>query len=1278
KINFADDGASMSKVSLGLAYATNWTILKEAKLQFSNISIAIEVEPASPAGATGILSGNFLMAGTAGIQVSAALSKSTNDWKISANISDFSFAELLDNFSFTEAIFPNAAVFAKMMGTTNLGIDIFPFKQKLSMTVANTSFGTLNIQAERLEGADVSASTSASTRRGWGLLAGYSFPQGFAFNSDKVDQPWKGMLSFLDNVKSKTGIYFSTYEGEPASLLPVFEELGFEGPIYKGITFITGINISNGYQDLKRILSNTTFKKLLVSKDIPVENLTLQANLPMDPTQMRVEAALGFKESFNIGQVVWLKDIKLIFEANGGSPVFSLATNISVKVEEGKDPLNFYFKGSAEPSALTISGAGAMTNYWNNPYGFPVKIGKLLFGTGINFSYELPVLDNTIMSGEMEFGGVACEGTIGFDVNQLTKNFIQAKIANVDYKKITDFFCGPDIRNKISATPYLGTVLSQSRLDTAEIRLALQTFSLISYNIPKEITQGLEVKGKGKVYTWDGDFAFKLDGPQAGLNAGLSAHGKMKMIEIKEGTLTVFRIASASGKANPEFFVDLTANHVIKGIASTFLSGSAAPATPDRFVYVNGAINILEVASANMFMELTNTGYNCKMNGNIYGFLNGSVDAQIPNFSNPITSYVKVSANAGSLWTSLQNYLPKEVAVLGFGNDIWQELMKRTIRIESMNFEGSLDVLKKNAAVNMVYYIGNERKIVTVTIPVSTAANFFKAIAVEMAKGAKATCTSIQNAIVQAGTTVISGFQTTAGTVTTTARTAVTTATNEINALKNLPGSAATVYNDVKSKTASITGNLASFFNDFSLFNGSTIQKLFNKAKDQLVNYGNRAIDKTKAFFTGSDNEELLIIDGPSYWIHVKNKGQILKGQPTRTKNLQVNMASRSGTPRAEEIWQLIPADVEGTFYIVSAYNGLSITKPNSTHLILIPHESDHKDRERMMMEPVPNEPGWFYLKYRDRNTYMEVKNVAVNKVQQWVAAPVTSKPSSDYGKFRFEKAGDIDWTGKTFPPRINPAQPFSATAAYLYNETSQDRYHYSGDVFRLVPDVETTRAMGTGSWPLLTIPFDRRIGVTFGTPIASRKDGALIKGVNEAAVYIMQAQSRRHIPDIETFNDLGLKVEMIQTVPQDELSKIPLGAQLPSRLAVPVQLVEKALYHVPGDPTVYVIINNAFRGIPDPETLGFMGYNFGLVNSISAQDLGRLPKGTNLATRRNGALVQGTGTPEVYYMENGLRRWIPDGETFEAMRLSWSGVQNIGLADLNAIPKGADIASKK
>ena len=76
--------------------------------------------------------------------------------------------------------------------------------------------------------------------------------------------------------------------------------------------------------------------------------------------------------------------------------------------------------------------------------------------------------------------------------------------------------------------------------------------------------------------------------------------------------------------------------------------------------------------------------------------------------------------------------------------------------------------------------------------------------------------------------------------------------------------------------------------------------------------------------------------------------------------------------------------------------------------------------------------------------------------------------------------------------------------------------------------------------------------------------------------------------------------------------------------------------------------------------------------------DLKKFPTGAPLTTRRNGTMVKLQNEPTVYYMENGIRRAIPDPETLNAMKLDWSRILIIAPNDMQEIPKGPGLISKK
>lgn len=62
-------------------------------------------------------------------------------------------------------------------------------------------------------------------------------------------------------------------------------------------------------------------------------------------------------------------------------------------------------------------------------------------------------------------------------------------------------------------------------------------------------------------------------------------------------------------------------------------------------------------------------------------------------------------------------------------------------------------------------------------------------------------------------------------------------------------------------------------------------------------------------------------------------------------------------------------------------------------------------------------------------------------------------------------------------------------------------------------------------------------------------------------------------------------------------------------------------------------------------------------------------------ATLPNGILVKGSG-PEVYFMENGMRRWIASEKIFNDLAFQWDRIQNFSDEDVRGYPRGKDITT--
>ncbi|GEM_PF-6791068 len=774
-------------------------------------------------------------------------------------------------------------------------------------------------------------------------------------------------------------------------------------------------------------------------------------------------------------------------------------------------------------------------------------------------------------------------------------------------------------------------------------------------------------------------------------------------------------------KLNPNLVVEVTEaaftngaelriNHRVKGsfnqqFRQLMADMAADPSTAtgyreNQVVYGSGRITVLGV-SANAYLDLNTNGFQCNLNGKILGFMEGNMQVTIADFGDPLKG-TSVTGSADQKFVQVIQDKARDAVKAIFGSrmaNVFGSISSKLLDVRSITFSGNLDAMKSGVKMKVIFAVNGKEYTANVNADVNDVAAFAKKLGEEIARLAKLSFNALMDEaekvireMKQLAEKALNEMQDAANKAVDFAKNTSEAALKTANELKNdLASGAKTAAISTRDGFITVGNKTRDFFVDFGKFTRKTVEKIFNKAIDQLDNGWDSFTSAVKKAFTGGDNEERIMTDGPAFRIITRHQNYVLTSTNSTKKNYPVVVAPGRGNYL--ENWQLVPNDKndEGSFFLVSGYSGLLVAKPLSTHLTLIPHESDHKGRERMMMESVPNEQGWFYLRYHKTEfdkrlnatvyTFAELKQVTVNNLLQWVLAPVEyagARRPGNTGKFRFEKTGDIDWKKtKSFPPAIILAAPLQEGGRYQFNG-EPEQYIYSEGKFRWIPDVETLVAGKWDAKPLTVLPNNQQVSTVLSIPIPSRKSGALVQAQNDPAVYIIHNGVRRWIPDVETFNMMGLNSAMIQSVTPADLQAIPAGDPLPSRFVPGGSLGERALYRQIGDPSVYVIINQIRRGIPNPETLLAMGYNWGHVKEITAQVMNSLPKGDNVPNRANGMLVQVNGQPAVYLMESGLRRPIPDAETFNALKLNWNNIQKITQADMNEIPSGPAIPSVK
>lgn len=103
--------------------------------------------------------------------------------------------------------------------------------------------------------------------------------------------------------------------------------------------------------------------------------------------------------------------------------------------------------------------------------------------------------------------------------------------------------------------------------------------------------------------------------------------------------------------------------------------------------------------------------------------------------------------------------------------------------------------------------------------------------------------------------------------------------------------------------------------------------------------------------------------------------------------------------------------------------------------------------------------------------------------------------------------------------------------------------------------------------------------------------------------------------------------------------------------------LQERSLVKGSG-PEVYFIENGQRRWIRDEKTFNHFNFDWGSILQISDQELFKFAEGETLAMEvfANGTLIKGTG-PKIYLLEGNKKRWIVSPEVFLRNKFSWSSV---------------------
>lgn len=199
-------------------------------------------------------------------------------------------------------------------------------------------------------------------------------------------------------------------------------------------------------------------------------------------------------------------------------------------------------------------------------------------------------------------------------------------------------------------------------------------------------------------------------------------------------------------------------------------------------------------------------------------------------------------------------------------------------------------------------------------------------------------------------------------------------------------------------------------------------------------------------------------------------------------------------------------------------------------------------------------------------------------------------------------------------------------------------------------------------------IEYQDLMNIPEGKPIWSKElissfpEGSLIRAKGKSQTYVIQGGRKCYIPDPETFQSRGYSWDQVQEVDQEVLDSIITGLPLQS-VKAPYQY--RTTVQQPSTPQTQPSATPSTTVI---QPSGSPSTSSTQIGSPSYQTQTSLPDGT---------LIKGSG-PDIYLIENGVRRLIPDMETFNAMGLNRNNIITLDEQQLRNIPIGIPLPKKK
>ncbi len=170
----------------------------------------------------------------------------------------------------------------------------------------------------------------------------------------------------------------------------------------------------------------------------------------------------------------------------------------------------------------------------------------------------------------------------------------------------------------------------------------------------------------------------------------------------------------------------------------------------------------------------------------------------------------------------------------------------------------------------------------------------------------------------------------------------------------------------------------------------------------------------------------------------------------------------------------------------------------------------------------------------------------------------------------------------------------------------------------------------------------------------AAAREADLVKEPGKRAVYLIENGKRRVFPRADIFLAHGYQWPAVRELPS--LASVPLGDPV-DYPAVAGMLVKGS------DAKVWLIQDGKRRWITSESVFLGLGYRWSAIRVMFDATISAIPAGDDVSQAQahvDGTLIKYAGSPKVYVLENGKKRWISTAEAFRQRGFRWENILTI------------------